>query len=303
MSEFDIISEFFAKQHCHRKDVMHGIGDDAAIVTPPANQQLAMTTDTLVAGIHFLPSAKAFAIGYKTLAVNLSDLAAMGAEPAWVTLAVTLPEINKHWLQDFCDGFFALANEYDVQLIGGNLARGPLSITAQAIGFLPQGSALLRSQAKPHDLIYVTGTLGDAGLALMHSQLHQPTPRIQAGIALRGIAHAAIDISDGLAADLSHILQQSNVGAKINVDALPLSTELLQALPREKAIELALTAGDDYELCFTAAKDQQAAIEKKLTTIKCTYTQIGIITKELSLELHHQDGKHYQGRTHGYEHF
>ncbi|HLB43162.1 MAG TPA: thiamine-phosphate kinase [Gammaproteobacteria bacterium] len=319
LHEFDIIKNYFANQSLHRSDVKYGIGDDAAIVTIPPGQELLITTDTLVADVHFPRSTSPYDIGYKSLAVNLSDLAAMGATPAWITLALTLKHNDKHWLQEFSRGLFALAKVYQIQLIGGDLTRGPLSITIQAFGFAPTQQALLRSQAKPGDLIYVTATLGNAGLALNLLQkniqlndtdqnfiftcLNQPEPRIAIGELLRNIAHAAIDISDGLASDLGHILEQSHVGATVYVDQLPLSPVLSRTLSQEEAIALALTAGDDYELCFTIPPNQQVELEKKLATQNCQYTCIGNVTAQPGLILHYQDGRAYHGKTNGYQHF
>lgn len=314
MNEFDIIKKYFSIQP-NRPEVRCGIGDDAAIVTVPEHKELVMTTDTLVADVHFPIATSADAIGYKSLAVNLSDLAAMGATPLWVTLALTLPENNFAWLEKFAQGFFALAQQYQVQLIGGDITKGPLSITVQALGTLPKGKALLRSMAKPNDLIYVSGTLGNAGLALkmlkengslstanqefLLQHLNYPQPRINLGQALLAYAHAAIDISDGLAADLDHILKQSHVGASINVDQLPLSSVLTQTLPKDKAIALALTAGDDYELCFTIPKNAQDQLKLLSDKITC----IGEITENPGLTLYYQDGSHYHGTLSGYQHF
>lgn len=319
MPEFDIIKQFFANQTTHRADVAIGIGDDAAVVTPPKDHELAITTDTLVAGIHFPNETLPFDIGFKSLAVNLSDLAAMGATPAWVTMALTLPDENPDFIEAFCNGFFTLANRYAVQLIGGDLTRGPLSITIQAIGFIPAKLAILRSTAKPGDLIYVTGTIGDAGLALQHLQhklilqpayqrdalerLHRPEPRIATGKSLLSLASAAIDISDGLAADLNHILQASNVGAILMVENLPLSEALTHTLTPEKAIALALTAGDDYELCFTVPAAKRAELEMKLSATPCQFTCIGEITAKPSLELRYNNGNNYHGPVLGYQHF
>lgn len=319
MHEFDLIKHYFATQCEHRRDVVHGIGDDAAIVSVPRDSELAITTDTLVAGVHFPEATQPYDIGYKSLAVNLSDLAAMGAAPAWVTLSLTLPEANEDWVQAFCEGFFTLANRYQVQLIGGDLTRGPLSVTVQALGLVPRQQAILRSGAKPSDLIYVTGTLGDAGLALsslsqnvsvspvyqraLLDKLNRPEPRLATGECLRGLASAAIDISDGLAADLSHILQASQVGAHLYVDKLPLSEALTKTLSAEEAIALALTAGDDYELCFTLPEDKRVTLEKKLSSIPCRYTCIGSITTQPGLELCFQDGRSYHGAIQGYHHF
>jgi len=319
MHEFELIKTFFATQTEHRADVIHGIGDDAAVLRLPKDQELVVTTDTLVAGVHFSEQTSPYDLGYKALAVNLSDLAAMGATPAWVTLAITLPKANEKWLQGFCDGFFTLANRYQVQLIGGDVTHGPLAMTVTALGLLPPQTALLRSQAKSDDLLYVSGTLGDAGLGLAYlkdqltlpieaqrfvlERLHRPEPRIELGLALRHHAHAAIDISDGLAADLGHILEESKVGALVYVDQLPLSFALQDNLSPEQAISLALTAGDDYELCFTVAPNQRAALEKTLSSLACRYTCIGHIKKCVGLTLQYQNGNLYHGPVQGYQHF
>jgi thiamine-monophosphate kinase len=319
MNEFDIIKQYFATQSSRRDDVVVGIGDDAAIVNIPQGHELIVTTDTLIRGVHFPVSTLPYDIGYKSLAVNLSDLAAMGATPAWVTMTLTLPDDNREWLQAFCEGFFTLANRHRVELIGGDLTHGPLSITVQAMGFTPPKKALLRSQAKPGDAIYVTGTIGDAGLALRYLQnkitldqpyqrdvlerLNRPEPRIACGEHLRDIASAAIDISDGLAADLSHILEQSQVGAILYVDSLPLSAALTHSLSHQDAIALALTAGDDYELCFTVPAKSRAKLEEQLSRIPCQFTCIGEIRKQSGLELNYQNGSKYHGPILGYQHF
>lgn len=319
MNEFDMIKHYFNTQTMHRDDVVLGIGDDAAIVNVPKDHELVVTTDTLVEGIHFPVETLPYDMGYKALAVNLSDIAAMGANPAWVTLALTLREAQSVWLQDFCSGFFTLANRSNVQLIGGDITHGPISITVQAMGLVPKGQAILRSGAKEGDLIYVTGHIGDAGLALAHlqnktkvdtvyhplivNQLHRPEPRLATGLALRGLASALIDISDGLAADLGHILEQSKVGAKINVDQIPLSAALTNTLSHDEAIQLALTAGDDYELCFTIPQHQRAELEHRLASIACRYTCIGQITATLGLKLYDQNGIEFNGPTTGYKHF
>lgn len=319
MSEFDIITRYFTAQTTQRADVLTGIGDDAAIVKPLAGHELAITTDTLVAGVHFPESTLPYDIGFKSLAVNLSDLAAMGAKPAWVTMALTLPHEDNDFIQAFCNGFFTLANRFAVQLIGGDLTHGPLSITIQALGFTLPQQAILRSQAKPGDLVYITGTLGDAGLALKHIQqdlvlkpeyqrdvlerFHRPEPRIAIGECLPSLASAAIDISDGFAADLGHILKASAVGASIHVEQLPLSEALTHTLTPEQAIALALTAGDDYELCFTVPAQKRAQLEKKLSALPCRYTCIGEITEKQGLELRYNNGSKYHGPVLGYQHF
>lgn len=319
MHEFDLIKHYFATQTEHRSDVIHGIGDDAAVVKVPANHELVITTDTLVAGVHFLESSLPYDIGYKSLAVNLSDLAAMGATPSWISLALTLPKADEDWIQSFCDGLFTLANRHQVQLIGGDLTHGPLTITIEAMGFVPEHEAILRSGAKSSDLIYVTGTLGDAGFALQHllknatlnpqyaryilERLHRPEPRLATGARLRKLASAAIDISDGFAADLNHILEDSHVGALVHTAKLPLSEALKHSLPPKEAIALALTSGDDYELCFTIPAAHRAELEKTLSVVQCPYTCVGEITKQLGLDLRNQDGSRYHDPVFGYQHF
>lgn len=319
MKEFDLIKNYFATQALRRPDVLCGIGDDAALVQPPENTILAITTDTLVSGVHFFSNTHPEDIGYKAIAVSLSDLAAMGATPAWVLLTLTLPEAQETWIQSFCNGFFTLANRYQVELIGGDLTKGPLSITVQAIGLLPNDKQLLRSTAKPADLIYVTGSIGDAGLAISMLQqnispaesdrqyfmnrLNRPEPRVNVGKQLIKIANSAIDISDGLAADLTHILEASGVGASVCVDQLPLSFELQSSVPKEKAIELALTSGDDYEICFTIPQEKCAELDKLLSALPCKYTCIGKIKEEPGLEFNYQNGMTYRGSVKGYQHF
>lgn len=315
MSEFDIIRHYFQAHTLTREDVTLGIGDDAAIVTIPAHHELVVTTDTLNEGVHFLKETSAFNIGHKSVAVNLSDLAAMGATPAWMTLALTLPSANQAWLDDFSKGLFSLAKQYRVALIGGDLTKGPLSISIQALGLIPNNQALLRSGAKPGDFIYISGTLGDAAFALhlisqnlsvhdsLLNRLHQPTPRIQLGEQLRGIAHAVIDISDGFAADLNHILEQSKVGARINVDQLPLSSALTQFASKNEAIHFALTGGDDYELCFTIPPEKESMLKSISEQLQLPLTRIGIITHDQTMILHHNNGIPYHGSTEGYQHF
>ncbi len=311
MNEFSIIQRFFTKQSVSRKDVILGIGDDAAITAPPLDHHLVTTTDTLVSGVHFPIETDPYDIGWKSLAVNLSDLAAMGATPAWLTLALTLPEVDEVWLENFSLGFFTLATEHQAQLIGGDLTRGPLTITIQAQGFIPTGKTIQRNTAKSGDLIYVTHTLGDASAALAMLQkkinvpheyqkniltkLNRPIPQIKIGEQLQSIASSAIDISDGLAADLGHILEKSTAGAEINVDSLPLS-EALQHLDKKDALRFALSGGDDYELCFTVPDNK-----KHLVPAECIC--IGKITNTNRLDLRHSDGTTYNLPVTGYQHF
>jgi len=314
-SEFDLIRHFFTGQSIRRVDVPLGIGDDAALLVSPPGRLLAVSVDTLIAGVHFPLGSAARAVGYKSLAVNLSDLAAMGAEPAWVTLALSLPEPDEVWLTGFAQGFFDLASEHGVQLVGGDTTRGPLSITVQVTGFVPQGQALMRSGAKPGDGIFFTGTLGDAGLGLrlyqqqldansdvtakLIQRLEFPTPRIATGLALRGCASSAIDVSDGLAADLAHVLTASGVGADIWIDQLPLSVEY-RSLASVDDWQTAVSAGDDYELCFTLPAEQEVAT---LSRLNCDCTRIGEISASSGLRWWDaNDRKLTLGNT-GFDHF
>jgi thiamine-monophosphate kinase len=320
ISEFSLIDRYFAAQQLRRSDVALGIGDDCALLLPPVGQQLVVTLDTLVADVHFFAAADPEGIGHKTLAVNLSDLASMGAIPAWATLALTLPEADEDWLDRFCRGLFALADRYDVQLVGGDTTHGPTTvITLQAHGFVPPGLALRRDGARPGDGIYVTGTPGDAGLALagafggamivpeyqayVRARLERPEPRIAEGMALRGIASAAIDVSDGLARDLGHILERSAVGARLEVDRLPLSPALTASLDRGAAIATALASGDDYELCFTVPLVRTTQLETVAATWDCRCTRIGVITAEPGLRLVRADGSAFHLERLGYDHF
>jgi len=291
MKEFELIKKYFTEHPVNRKDVFLGIGDDCAVITPSDKQNIAITTDTLVAGVHFAHGTSAKAIGHKAIAVNLSDLAAMGAEPAWVSLAITLPEVDETWIGEFCAGVFELCEYYNVQLIGGDTTQGPLSITVTAQGLIPSDKQISRSGAKAGDWLYVTGELGDAALALKQIQgeieldyhvfeqvlqrLNYPSPRVLAGQNLREYASAAIDLSDGLVADLGHICRSSNVGANIVLEDLPLSSCLLDTLGQEKAIELALSGGDDYELLFTVSEDNKVGMETALANSAIDITCIG----------------------------
>lgn len=325
MGEFDVIEQFFtASKRSPRKDVILSVGDDCAITTLHHNQELAITTDTLVEGIHFLPSISPADLAYKTVATNLSDLAAMGAEPAWVSFALTLPNIDEQWLAEFSDSFFAILDHYNVDLIGGDTTKGHLTLTLTAQGIIPKGKALCRHSAKLGDWIYVSGTLGDsaAGLSLLldHQknnlatfdcdqqyliQRHlRPTPRVLLGLTLGQFAHAAIDISDGLLADLGHILTRSQCGAVINLEDLPLSPQLRRCYSEKQALEFALYGGEDYELCFTIANDDKEKIDKWLGNIGVNYQCIGQIRSEkegLTL-LHHSEKVSMPTHT-GFQHF
>jgi len=316
LHEFDIIQRFFTKAVKNSERFPLGVGDDAALIAAPAGQELATSIDTILAGTHFPEGSDPYDIGHKSLAVSLSDLAAMGAEPAAVLLAMTLPEANEKWLAEFASGFFNLAEEFEVELIGGNMTRGHLSISTVVYGWVPAGKAIRRSGAKPNDRIYVTGNVGDAGFALQQIQQQQeplepefqqrffhPYPQIKAGLALRSIATAAIDVSDGLAADLSKLLTASRVGGRIQTNQLPISDLLRNQTSLEQAITLALTGGEDYELCFTAPADSQSVINKMLADLDCPVHAIGHITAEPGLKIFDADGKEVDIPQSGYQHF
>ncbi|HHT0091623.1 TPA: thiamine-phosphate kinase [Raoultella planticola] len=318
--EFSLIARYFDRVKSMRLDVETGIGDDCALLNIPEKKTLAISTDTLVAGNHFLPDIDPADLAYKALAVNLSDLAAMGAEPAWLTLALTLPEADEAWLAAFSDSLFMQLNYYDMQLIGGDTTRGPLSMTLGIHGFVPPGRALKRSGAKPGDWIYVTGTPGDsaAGLAILQDRLvvesavdadyllarHlRPMPRVLQGQALRDLASSAIDLSDGLISDLGHILKASGCGARIDLDAMPLSDALLRHAEREQALRWALSGGEDYELCFTVPELNRGALDVAIGQLGARFTCIGQISAEADGLQLMQSGKPVQLDLQGYDHF
>ncbi|ELT9605609.1 thiamine-phosphate kinase [Raoultella planticola] len=318
--EFSLIARYFDRVKSMRLDVETGIGDDCALLNIPEKKTLAISTDTLVAGNHFLPDIDPADLAYKALAVNLSDLAAMGAEPAWLTLALTLPEADEAWLAAFSDSLFMQLNYYDMQLIGGDTTRGPLSMTLGIHGFVPPGRALKRSGAKPGDWIYVTGTPGDsaAGLAILQDRLvvesaadadyllarHlRPMPRVLQGQALRDLASSAIDLSDGLISDLGHILKASGCGARIDLDAMPVSDALLRHAEREQALRWALSGGEDYELCFTVPELNRGALDVAIGQLGARFTCIGQISAEADGLQLMQSGKPVQLDLQGYDHF
>lgn len=316
LSEFQLINNYFARQRIRRGDVVLGIGDDAALLRVPPGMELAVALDIMVEGRHFPVGTNPFAIGHKVLAVNLSDMAAMGAEPAWATLAIALPSADEAFVAAFTEGLFSLAHRYGVELVGGDTVRGPLMAMVQMHGFVPAGKGIKRSGAFPGDAIYVTGTLGDAGVALqkiLHQEgcsdelrlrLECPEPRVQEGIALRGIASAAIDISDGLVADLGHILDASGVGATLEVDALPLSGSLCEAVSEpQKRWEYALASGDDYELCFTVSPHRESMLLNLAQGWPCGITRIGTVDSAPGLRLQRRDGSPFTLEAHGFDHF
>ncbi len=293
MPEFELIDEI-AQRIKPRADVLLGIGDDCAILAPPKGKQLAISTDTSVADVHFFANTEPYLIGYKALAVNLSDLAAMGAKPLWYSMALTLPNADAHFALELTRGMHTLSVEHDIALIGGDTTRGPLAITITVIGALDAGVgsasvALKRSGAQMGDGIYISGTLGDAAGALklrtggktepvwLAQRLDQPTPRVALGLALHGIASSAIDVSDGLIADLTHICRQSGCSATLHADRLPLSHELVIAHSLAIAWQCALGGGDDYELLFTAAPKHEAALAKLAAAQALAITRIGTI--------------------------
>ncbi len=308
ISEFALIQRFFTRQRVTNPSTLLGIGDDCALLSIPDTYELAVTTDTLVENVHFFAGTDPEQLGHKLLAVNLSDLAAMGAKPVSVTLALTLPKVDEVWLTAFAEGFLNLAERYNVDLIGGDTTSGPLTLTVQAMGLVPKGCALRRSAARPGDFIYMTGFLGDAGLGLKIKQgydcanpdaaltrFNRPEPQIEAGQGLIGIANACIDLSDGLAGDLGHILEQSRVGACLDWDALPLSTAVQAYIDETGDWSMPLSAGDDYELCFTVSPEQAAQLT-------LAATKIGIIESEPGLRLH-KSGHIHALEVKGFEHF
>ena len=295
--EFDLIERFFKQRSVDHPNsgIALGIGDDCALINPSNHQQIAISTDMLVEGRHFLVGADAYLLGRKCLAVNLSDLAAMGASPLGFTLAIAMPEVKIDWLESFSNGLWDIANEHNCQLIGGDTTAGPLTISITIFGQVPKDKSLSRNKAQVGDDIWVSHQVGDARLSLgalrqewslsteefakVSQRMHNPTPRTELGQGLVGIAHAAIDISDGLLGDLSHILRQSSASADILIDQVPGSKSL-----NGKSIELQrlckLTGGDDYELCFTAAKEKSAQIEELASRLGLALTKIGSITTQ-----------------------
>ncbi len=318
--EFNLIEQFFTHATAQRDDVTLGIGDDAAIVNVPSGDSLVIAVDTLISSVHFPKETSPEAIGHKALAVNLSDIAAMGAKPAWATLALTLPDNDSLWLKKFSQGFSELANQFGLQLIGGDTTRGPvLTITVQIFGLIENNRSYLRSAAQPDDLIYVTGTLGDAGLALKHWQqklepitseaqflqqrLDYPEPRVAEALALQGLVHAAIDISDGLVADLTHILDRSQVGATLHTDKIPRSTSFKSSASKTDDLMLPLTAGDDYELIVTIPLIHQKKAEQIMRSFECSFTCIGTIEQQSGLRCMDGNKKTIHIKQHGFDHF
>lgn len=313
--EFELIRRYFTAPCAFRPETLLGIGDDCALLRLGPDHDLAITADTLVSGVHFFPSTDSADVGYKALAVNLSDLAAVGAMPGWATLCLTLPAAETVWIEGFRDGFFDLASRYRMDLIGGDTTRGPLSITIQAMGLVSQGKALRRSGARAGDAICLTGSLGSAGLGLRIlggdfvsedpepvRRLLRPEPRVAAGRVLAGLAHAAIDLSDGLAADLGHVLTASSVGATLDWDLLPLSPEVRRYVAATGDWIMPLTAGDDYELCFTVSAAKLEEVEAHLGDLDCPCRRIGVIEESVGLRLT-RNGRTEALSSLGFDHF
>ena len=316
MPEFDLIRRYFTRA---APGATLGIGDDAALLQASKGHVLAVSTDMLVSGTHFFPDTDPFTLGHKTLAVNLSDMAAMGALPRWATLAISLPHADEVWLERFSTGFFALAGQYGVELVGGDTTRGPLNLCVTIFGEVRAGQALRRDGAKIEDDVWVSGCLGDAALALAHMQgyvelpdsvlsacapaLHQPQPRVALGTALRGIANSAIDISDGLLADLGHILDASRLAANIDFSLLPVSPMLQTYLDQSLGRQCALSGGDDYELCFTASAKRREEILRIGTRLGLPLTRIGKVVAGSGCMVHDASGNPINVEAGGYDHF
>lgn len=315
-SEFDLIRQYFTRPTSHTN---LGVGDDAALLTVDSNQELAISVDMLVAGTHFLADTDPRQLGWKSLAVNISDMAAMGAEPKWATLAIALPAADENWIAAFAEGFFVCAKRFKVDLIGGDTTRGPLCISVQIMGQVPTGGALHRDGAKNGDDIWVSGQLGDAALALNHllskhpltnnelaqtlPALLQPQPRVALGLALRNIAHSAIDISDGLLADLGHILKASGLGAELCLDDIPRSAIMQQHLTNPSVLNMLLAGGDDYELCFTTPADAHDRILQIAQELGLRLSRIGKTRVEPGLLIKDGQGNLIETGASGFDHF
>lgn len=304
MAEFSIIDTYFNRQINSSVDL--GVGDDSALLTPPPNQQLVICADTLVAGRHFPLDTNPHAIGWKSVAVNLSDIAAMGAKPQSILLALSLPQIDHDWLKGFSQGLYDCCDQFGVSLIGGDTTQSPhLTISVTALGWIETGQAVTRSGAQVGDYVCVSGQVGDAAYALQHlghplqKRLDYPTPRCQLGQKLKGLASSMIDISDGLAQDLGHILKASHVGATLDLNQLPIDAAL-KKLQQEKQWQYALAGGDDYELCFTISpQNYEKLLQQQLDV---NISKIGQIDQKTELTFV-QNGVDHSLQFHGYQHF
>ena len=318
LSEFDLIDRYFRGCGAKRTDVRVGVGDDAAILECPAGAELVAAVDSLVDGVHFPQGSPAASVGHRALAVNLSDLAAMGARPAWALLALTLPQADESWLSEFAAGLAALARAHDVALVGGDTTSGPLSVTVQLLGHVPRSAALLRSGGRAGDAVFVSGTPGDAaaGLAIEQGRLAAaaepaaylrerflyPAPRVALGECLRRYASGCIDVSDGLLADAGKLARASGCGLEITYGEVPVSEALLGAVGEERARELALTGGDDYELCFSVRPAQVARLLAEVPPQRWGYTRIGTLRESPGADVL-RDGAVMSLSHSGYEHF
>jgi thiamine-monophosphate kinase len=316
-TESELIERYFNGLGASRADVRLGIGDDAALVQVPPEDELVLTTDSLVEGVHFLAGAPARSLGHRALAINLSDIAAMGASPAWALLSLNLPSAEEAWLREFALGFGALAQRHSVALVGGNLSRGALAITVQLAGLVPRGQGLRRTGAASDDDLYVSGSLGDAagGLACLRGQLalpasdaqfllqrfEYPEPRVALGLALRGVASACIDVSDGLYADATRLLKAAGAGARIEIGQLPVSAAL-RAAHGSNAWRAALAGGEDYELCFSAPRARAAAVSAAAAQAGCAVTRIGTLVQSEGIALHSGNSL-IQFSPSGFDHF
>lgn len=316
--EFNLIHQYFTRPTRHTE---LGVGDDAALISVTSGMELAVSADMLVAGTHFFVDCNPYQLGWKSLAVNISDMAAMGATPKWATLAIALPEVNEAWLAEFSRGFFACAEMFNVDLIGGDTTRGALTISVQIMGEVLIGQAIKRSGAKVGDDIWVSGNLGDAALALAHMQgkltlqeatfascakaLHTPQPRVALGMALRGLANSAIDISDGLLADLGHILEYSNVGATLQLSCIPHSNYFHAQLvaAESSTLNMLLAGGDDYELCFTASAGKHTDILQLSESLALPLACIGSINDGKGLIVHGWNNEILEIKKTGFDHF
>jgi thiamine-monophosphate kinase len=319
ISEFALIERYF--RHCgvKRSDVRLGIGDDAAVLDCPPDAELVATVDTLVAGVHFPIGSPAASIGHRALAVNLSDLAAMGARPAWALLSLTMPSAEEDWLGEFASGLSALARTHGVALVGGNTTSGPLCISVQLLGHVPRSAALLRTGGKPDDVLFVSGTPGDsaAGLALEQGKLTAashaakylrerflfPTPRVALGERLRKFASACIDVSDGLLGDAAKLAQASGCGARIEFESIPVSESLVETLGNETARTLALTGGEDYELCFSVPPQSVGKLRQELPPEQWGYRSIGVLRAEAGVHVMAADATVMDFSHSGFHHF
>ena len=315
MNEFNLIKQYFTRRTHHTN---LSVGDDAALISVSAGMQLAISSDMLVAGTHFFHDATPHDIGWKALAANVSDMAAMGANPKWATLAIALPEVKDAWLSEFSRGFFACADAFNIDLIGGDTTRGPLNISVTIMGEVPSGQAIKRSGAQVGDDIWVSGQLGSAALGLAHLQgithvpeailpaclntLHTTTPRAALGLALRGIATSCIDVSDGLLADLGHILTASNCGAMIDLEKIPCIEWIKSDLGNPQFQATILAGGDDYELCFTAPKSKRDEINALCKQLNVPINHIGSTRMAVGLQTYYKNKK-LTLLKHGFKHF